>query len=633
MFESTLLPAASYISHHIQKINACDKRANIIPRDEQKKTLFGSHYIYIYILVFHMAFVANKHRDSWWNIGQTKEQVFRVIYAWLELIMDVVWYWKDKTWSFLFVRNDEKSRVKRQLDQASTYEQWEELAYKLDSLLGNDIWRQNPMSRKYDYHLISSRLKELVNARESDNIDGLMDRLRSGLLRNIGSIGSSKLYVRAYSGTKLLIEDYINEVIQCLEFIERKRKINQQKSIYGNDSNMGNGEKSLAQTTQERQKQITFFNDTWQSFGSTGLILHGGSLFGLCHIGVIKGLYTQGLLPRIISGSTVGALVAALVCSCQDHELMETLNYVSRSLPPLKPGYTDIDYHSVAEGVLSSLCPPEIIIFEQYVKELLGDMTFEEAYLRTDRILNITVTPRHKPTDPTISKEDGVGKETPPPQIPTLLNYLSAPNVVIWSAAQASIGTGVIHKDIQLKVKDRKGNIKPYYEGKADFDPANQTIYSNEREAPYTRLSELFNVNNFIVSVARPYFAPILLSEFKHRGYQNLSIRIIKLLRLEIQHRLMQLARFNLVPPTIRQWFVDGNIPSGFQVTIVPELPSLVRDFLKIFDSHNIQDKVDYWINVGERSVWPMLSIIWARCAIEFVLDDVYNRKKKDYGF
>lgn len=528
-----------------------------------------------------------------------REGVFHVVYSWVALVADVVLFWKDKVWSLAFVRTDGKSQLRRKLDQAKSYEEWEDLAYKLDSVLGNDIWRQNPVSRKYDYRLISRRLKELVNAREGENVDELMDLLRSGLLRNLGSIGSSKLYVRAYSGSKLLIEDYINEVIQCLEYIERQRRENSQNNPV------------------QKQRQINFFNDTWQSFGSTALILHGGSLFGLCHIGVIRGLYVQGLLPRIISGSTVGALVASLVCSLMDNELLDGLDRIAGELPPLRPGYTDIDYHSVAEGVIFSRCPPEIILFEQYVKNLLGNMTFEEAYLKTDRILNITVTPAGE-----------VG------QIPTLLNYLSAPNVIIWSAAQASIGSGVIHRNVQLLVKDRKGKIRPYHDlHDVKFAPSNQAIYNNERQAPYTRLSELFNVNNFIVSVARPYFAPILLSEFKHRGYQSIPIRIIKLLRLEIQHRLLQLAQFNLVPATVRQMFVDGNIPSGFQVTIVPELPSLVRDFLKIFDSHNIKDKVDYWVTIGERSVWPMLSIIWARCAVELVLDDIYNKKKRDLGY
>jgi predicted acylesterase/phospholipase RssA len=41
----------------------------------------------------------------------------------------------------------------------------------------------------------------------------------------------------------------------------------------------------------------------------------------LFHLGVVKALNDQHLLPRIISGSSVGALVASLVCIHTDDEL------------------------------------------------------------------------------------------------------------------------------------------------------------------------------------------------------------------------------------------------------------------------------------------------------------------------
>lgn len=42
---------------------------------------------------------------------------------------------------------------------------------------------------------------------------------------------------------------------------------------------------------------------------------------GLYHIGVVKALFEQDLLPRIISGTAVGALIAALICIHTDDEL------------------------------------------------------------------------------------------------------------------------------------------------------------------------------------------------------------------------------------------------------------------------------------------------------------------------
>lgn len=44
-------------------------------------------------------------------------------------------------------------------------------------------------------------------------------------------------------------------------------------------------------------------------------------LLALYHIGVVKALNEQGLLPRIISGTAIGAMIAALICIHTDDEL------------------------------------------------------------------------------------------------------------------------------------------------------------------------------------------------------------------------------------------------------------------------------------------------------------------------
>lgn len=44
-------------------------------------------------------------------------------------------------------------------------------------------------------------------------------------------------------------------------------------------------------------------------------------IIALYHLGVLKALNEQGLLPRIISGTAVGALIAALICIHTDEEL------------------------------------------------------------------------------------------------------------------------------------------------------------------------------------------------------------------------------------------------------------------------------------------------------------------------
>lgn len=541
----------------------------------------------------------------------------------------------------------------------------------------------------------------MTAAREDEHANELITSLRSGLLRNLGSLCNMNLYDRAYSGTKLLIEDYISEVIRCLEYLDTRILSHYQGVV-----------DHRASTFSTPQQKLDFFHDTRQSFGRSALVLHGGSLFGLCHLGVVKALYLHGLLPRIISGATVGALVGALVCSFSDDELLSVLDNATREIPAtFSDKHSEIKFYSNFERVVRSAYPSEILIFEQYVRSKIGDLTFEEAYIKSDRALNITVTPSND-------------------SVPKLLNYLTTPNVIIWSAVSASIGTGIIHHDVELLVKDHLGQIVPYtqemlphfvhckyYKGSPvaspptlyssslfnrnhtnintkskvvhftvhedydDYDdddedndiedldyninknktsnnnnndnnnnrnnnplhgkqclcykpvryrPSNLAIYS-ERDSPYTKIAELFNVNNFTVSLARPYLAPLLAGENNYRGYGGLRPRISRVFRLEIQHRLRQLAKFGFLPEIIQRVFVDEKIPQlgGLELTLVPELPSFIRDLGKAFDSQDMRAKVDYLVRVGERSVWPNLQIIWARCAIEFVLDDLYNMARK----
>jgi hypothetical protein len=60
------------------------------------------------------------------------------------------------------------------------------------------------------------------------------------------------------------------------------------------------------------QEKKSFFLQSRQTFGSTALVLQGGSVFGLCHVGVVRGLWKRGLLPRIFVGWGVGGLIASL---------------------------------------------------------------------------------------------------------------------------------------------------------------------------------------------------------------------------------------------------------------------------------------------------------------------------------
>ena len=55
------------------------------------------------------------------------------------------------------------------------------------------------------------------NLRKSDNIKGLAMCLRQDLVKNIGNICCHKLFNKCHRGTKILIENYHNEIIKCIK--------------------------------------------------------------------------------------------------------------------------------------------------------------------------------------------------------------------------------------------------------------------------------------------------------------------------------------------------------------------------------------------------------------------------------
>jgi hypothetical protein len=95
------------------------------------------------------------------------------------------------------------------------------------------------------------------------------------------------------------------------------------------------------------QEKKSFFLQSRQTFGSTALVLQGGSVFGLCHVGVVRGLWKRGLLPRIIVGWGVGGVIASLgksrsvleilkkVCSQTDADMDNLLMSGGVDLSPL----------------------------------------------------------------------------------------------------------------------------------------------------------------------------------------------------------------------------------------------------------------------------------------------------------
>lgn len=264
--------------------------------------------------------------------------------------------------------------------------------------------------------MINRRFESLRDAREAGDLQGCIDLLRAGLVRNLGNITSSKLYNRAFAGTKHAIIDYVDEAASAIE------NINAETALAAAPVVVSSGVPQPSISTQHR---LNFLHDSRQAFGRTTLVLQGGAIFGLCHLGVVKALFLRGLLPRIITGTATGALIASLVAIHTDAELPKILTGEAIDLSAFEAhahhGYStgkqtvEYSWETLLRRINRFWMEGyflDVKVLEECVKANVGDLTFEEAFNRSKRILNITVA---------IEGQDGV---------PTLLNYITAPNVV-----------------------------------------------------------------------------------------------------------------------------------------------------------------------------------------------------------
>eukprot|EP00127_Corallochytrium_limacisporum_P005931 Clim_evm8s215 gene=Clim_evmTU8s215 len=477
----------------------------------------------------------------------------------------------DAFMNWLNPRRQLRLQFIQEMNEARDYGEWYAAALECDELEGNNNWKLDPRSSYYDAELIASRLRHLQAAREEEDIDTMAFLLRHDLVRGLGGIGHPKLYQKCYVGTKKLIEAYVAEVVTHLCFIR--------------DGDFPGF--SL------RQKEM-FFRDTRQAFGRTALLLSGGSTLGMYHFGVVKALYRFNLLPRVISGSSIGALVVALLGVHTDDEmprLFESNAIDFSAFDRLGKGSARRKIaRFLKHGVLN-----DIRKLEGFCRGNIGDLTFQEAYNRTGRIVNITVAS-------TITHE-----------MPWLLNYLTAPNVLMWSAALASCASPGLYEPVTIMCKDHTGRIVPWQPSTHKWSDA-----SLENDLPMARLSELFNINHFVVSQVNPHVVPFLHNTRKTIDGFGLMHGFRTIFLSELHHRVMQMAELGLFPkilawlqPIISQKY-EGDI------TVVPDVS--VTDIAAFLSNPN-QDMLAHAIAVGERSTWPYISIIRTRCKIEVTLD------------
>ena len=150
------------------------------------------------------------------------------------------------------------------------------------------------------------------------------------------------------------------------------------------------------------------------------------------HIGVVQTLMEADCMPTIIAGSSAGSIIAAYIATHSREDFMDGNRMNFETFANMKKYSLWKKFKRVAkEGYVL-----DINVLKDFLKDNLGDMTFQEAFDKFGYILNITVT--------------GTGEYDED----RLLNYLTAPNVMIWSACAASCAIPFIYGATSLFCKD-----------------------------------------------------------------------------------------------------------------------------------------------------------------------------------
>ncbi|MCO4746640.1 MAG: DUF3336 domain-containing protein [Proteobacteria bacterium] len=444
------------------------------------------------------------------------------------------------------------------LDHATTYEEWHEAALAHDVHTGANEWRADDHSSHVDAAELREHIAQMRALRSGGDALELASLLNDSLYRHASDLADIELYGVALAGPKHFVSDYLDEAVAALEWLAKTE-------VPG-------------VPTEERKQR---FRTAFKVYGNSALMLSGGATLGFHHLGVVKGLFKLGLLPSILSGASTGAMIAAGVCARNDEELQAMYDDPDSIR---RDGLLPVGVRSaMREGAW--LDPNQL---DDVLSHNIGPATFAEAYAHSGRTLNISVSP------------------TRTRQKPRLLTHLTAPDVLVSSAALASSALPGLFPPVQLKARHHGGEVIPHVPGERWVDG------SIHGDLPKLRLARLHNVNHFIVSQTNPHVLPFV----RHHGQQGLrpavagmtsaAIRSYGAYSADIARRATKRA-----PGALRQIadqaYALVNQDYRGDIDIHPQFHwSLYKKVM----SNPTRDDLDAFIREGERSVWPKVALI-----------------------
>lgn len=451
---------------------------------------------------------------------------------------------------------DNLASIDLAIKHADNYAEYVEACEAHDELSGANEWKAKDPCRDYDYRLIRKRVQRIKSARAKGDAEGLMSILHEGIHGNLGNIANPALNFNAKLGTKNLIQEFLDQVCESLEFIYNANE---------NDVDF--------------YEKLSFFDETAHAFGRSCMMLSGGAGLGFFHCGVVKSLLEHDLVPEVFSGASAGSIIAALLGTRTDEELKEIMQ-------------PELIHEKFKEWRLWQGFGKDSLLnstnLENALIELFDLTTFEEAYKKTGRHLTVTVSAADLH------------------QFSRLLNAKTSPNAIITQAVRASCAIPIIFSPVQLKAKNQAGEIIPYIPNRRFADG------SLMADLPFNRLARLYGVNHSIVSQTNPLAVPFMSPSKRHsnsisaitwRHLSNLakvnSIYAFDLLESMTSNRSAKLG-IHKIRSIIDQQYVGD-------INILPE-----RNFasLKHLLSNPTQISITQLIQSAERATWSQLDMI-----------------------
>jgi len=182
-------------------------------------------------------------------------------------------------------------------------------------------------------------------------------------------------------------------------------------------------------------------------------------------------MWEQGVLPEIISGSSAGAIIAAVLCTHRDDELT-TLLQPERLRETFAMLYDHEQQHRSHQLNAEDI--------REIIETWIPEMTFGEAHEHTGRYLNVSVSPSE------------VHQQS------RTLNPVISPNVFIKETLMATSAVPGVLPPVRLAARSYEGRRIAYVKSRQWVDG------SVTDDLPRARLRRVYGCNFFIASQTNP---------------------------------------------------------------------------------------------------------------------------------